>query len=98
MWKTKFTSQTLFIGLLFSRNAKKLTKVYYKLFYSVCKETSHKPLKVAAAKESFSSVYIIDTSSFDESFLFHVITGNIIFCRNLWLPRGMVQMPCCCVL
>ena len=26
------------------------TKVYYKLFYSISKEASHKPLKVAAAK------------------------------------------------
>ena len=34
------------------------TKVYYTLFHSVWKETSHKPLKVAAAKEVFpKSVY-----------------------------------------
>ena len=32
------------------------TKVSYKLFYSLRKETSHKPLKVAAAKKSFQSV------------------------------------------
>ena len=42
------------------------TKNYYKLFYSVRKETSHKPSKVAATKKSFSSVYIIDTTCFDE--------------------------------
>ena len=29
------------------------TKVYYKLFHSAEKETSHKPLKVAAIKEVF---------------------------------------------
>ena len=49
-------------------------KVYYKLCYSVWKETSHKPLKVAAATESFPNVYIIDTTFFDECFLFHMIT------------------------
>ena len=55
------------------------TKVSYKLFYSVSNEASHKPLKVAAAKMSFPSVFIIDTIRFDESFLFNVITGNSIF-------------------
>ena len=38
------------------------TKVYYNLCYSVWKETSHKPLKVAAAKKSSLNVYIIDTT------------------------------------
>ena len=74
------------------------TKVYYKLFYSVSKEASHKPLKVAAAKKSFPSVFIIDTTCFDECFLFHVITGNSIFYTNVSLPRGLVQPPCCCFL
>ena len=41
------------------------TKVYYKLFYSVRKEKSHKLLKVATAKNSFSSVYVIDTYCFN---------------------------------
>ena len=53
------------------------TKVYYKLCYSVWKETSHKPLKVA--KKSFQSVYIIDTTCFDECFLFYVTTGRHYF-------------------
>ena len=51
-------------------------KVCCKLFYPVWKETSHKHLKVAAAKKSFPSLYIIDTICFDECFLFHVITGR----------------------
>ena len=55
------------------------TKVYYNFFYSVRKETSHKPLKVASAKNSFSTVYIIDESFFDECFLFHVITERHYF-------------------
>ena len=85
MWKTKFSShQGYLFGLLFSRNA----KVYYKLFYSVWKEMSHKPLKVAAAKKYFSSLY---PTCFDECFLFHAITGRHYFYTNLSLPRGLVQ-------
>ena len=55
------------------------TKVYYKLFRSVWKETSYKPLKVGAAKKSFPSVYIIGKTCFEECFLFHVITGRDYF-------------------
>ena len=51
------------------------TKVHCKLFYSAWKETSHKSLKVAAAKKFFPSVYIIDKTCFDKCFLFHVMTG-----------------------
>ena len=47
--------------------------------YSVLKEASHKPLKVAAAKKSFPSKFIIDTTCFDELFSFHMITVNNIF-------------------
>ena len=54
-------------------------KAYYKLFYSIWKETSHKPLKVAAAKKYFPSVYITDTTCFNECFLFHMITGRHYF-------------------
>ena len=74
------------------------TKVYYKLCYSVSKETSHNPFKVAAAKKSFPSVFTIGTTCFDECFLSYVITRNSIFYTNLLLPRGLVQPPCCCVL
>ena len=55
-------------------------------FLFCLKQTSHKPLKVAAAKKSFRSMYIIDTAYFDECFLFHLITGNTIFYTNLLLP------------
>ena len=74
--KTKFSSHNQYLfGLLFSRNAKETRK----LCYSVWKETSHKPLKVAAAKKSFPSVYIIATTCFDECFLSHVITERHYF-------------------
>ena len=36
-------------------------------------------IEVVAAKKSFSSVYIIDTTCFDECFLFHMITGRHYF-------------------
>ena len=65
---------------------------------SVSKEASHKLLKVAAAKKHFPSVFIVDTTCFDEYFSFHVITANSIFYTYLSLPRGLVQPPCCYVL
>ena len=45
------------------------TKLFYTIFHSVWKETSHKPSKVAAAKNFFSSVYVIGTACFSECFL-----------------------------
>ena len=36
---------------------------------------SQKPLRAAAAKTFLPSACIIDTTCFDECFLFHVITG-----------------------
>ena len=70
-------------------------KVYYKNFYSVSKEASHKPLKVAAAKKYFPSVFIIDTTCFDECFLFYVITGNSIFIQIYHYPEAWVMMLQC---
>ena len=64
------------------------TKVYYKIFFSVSKEASHKPLKVAAAKKSFPNVFINDTICFDECFLFYVIIGNSIFTQIYRNPRS----------
>ena len=43
-----------------------------KIFYGASKERTHKPSKVAAAKNFFSSVYVIDTTCFVKYFLFHV--------------------------
>ena len=57
--------------------------ILIKVLYYVSKSTSHEPLKVAAAKMSFPSVFIIDATCFDESFSFHVITANNIFCTTL---------------
>ena len=65
------------------------TKVYYKLFQSVWKEASHKTLKVAAAEKSFPSVFIIDTTCFDECFLFYVITRNNIFLHKFIVTQRL---------
>ena len=72
------------------------TKVYFKLCYSVSKETSHKPLKVATAKKSFLSVYIIDTTCFDDCFLFHTITGRHYLVWQVYC--SLVKSSCCCFL
>ena len=56
IWKINFTSHKQYLLVLSSREMQRIrltqTKVYYKLVHYVWKETSHKPLKVAAAKES----------------------------------------------
>ena len=57
-------------------------KVYYKLFYSVWKEVSHKPLKVAAVKKSSPSMYITGKNCSNLCFLFHVITRRRYFLRK----------------
>ena len=49
---------------------------YHTFCYFVGKETTHKPLKVAAAKNFFFSGHVIAKTCFDECFLFHVITGR----------------------
>ena len=74
------------IYLVFSSRKRQIRliqiKVYYKRFYSVWKETSHKPLKVTTAKITFPNMYIIDRTCFDLRFLFHVINGRHYFLRK----------------
>ena len=52
------------------------TKVYFKFFYFVWKETAHEPSKVATGKNSFPTVYVNGTIFFNKCFLFHVISGR----------------------
>ena len=54
-------------------------KVGNSFFYSFWKVTTHKFSNAAAAKNVFSSAYVIGTTYFDECFLFHVITGRHYF-------------------
>ena len=92
--KTKSSSHNQYLfGFLFSRNAKKartdqsiLKTLLLCPSCFVWKGTSHKLLKVAAAKTFFQSVHIIDT------------TWYWLIYTNLSLTRGLVNPPCCCVL
>ena len=75
-----FTSSSYFVFLpLEMQKRLELTKAYHSFSYFVWKETIYKPLKVAAAKFLFSSVYVIGTTCFDECFLFYVISGRHYF-------------------
>ena len=74
------TSSIYFVFLpLEMQKRLKQTKVCHAFSYFVSKETTHKPLKVAAAKSLLSSVYIIGTTCFDECFSFYVITKRYYF-------------------
>ena len=74
------TSSIYFIFLpLEMQKRLKQTKVCHAFSYFVWKETTHKPLKVAAANILFSSVYVIGTTCFDECFSFSVITKRHYF-------------------
>ena len=60
--KIKFVShkQHFFVFLpLEMQKRLKQTKVYHTFCYFAWKETTHKPLKVASAKNLFSSVYVL---------------------------------------
>ena len=75
------------------------TKVYYKLFYCVRKETSHEPLKVAVSKKSFLSAYSIDTTCFDECFFLYVIPGRRRFLFKFIVTQrfdATAMLLCCC--
>ena len=67
------------------------TKVYHSFSHFVWKETTHKPLKVAATKTLFSSVYFIGTNSFDESFLLCLITGRHYFLWNFIVTLRLLK-------
>ena len=99
IWKTTFSSHNQYLfGLIFSRNLKR-TCAGQNMLYSVWKETSYKPLKVAAANKSFPSVYIIDTVCFDECFSFHVITGRHYFlCKFIVTQRFSETLMLLCSL
>ena len=95
-FSTGFTTAIIIIYLVFSSLEELMqTKVYFKLFYSVWKETSQKPLKVAAATTSFSGVCIIVKTCFDECFLFHIITGRHYFLYKFVTQRFGTAAKCC---
>ena len=73
-------SSIYFVSLpLETQKRLKQIKVYHTFSYFVWKETTQKPLKVAAAKTLFSSEHVIGTTCFDKYFLFYVVTGRHCF-------------------
>ena len=64
-------------------------------FYSLSKETTHKPLKVAATKNFSSSVHVVDTTCFDECFLSHLITESHCFFQKSVVTLRFLQLPYC---
>ena len=54
------------------------TKVYMS-FFTMSEKKNSQTFKIAAAKSFFSNVYVIDTTCFDECFLFHVSTRSYYF-------------------
>ena len=58
IWYYLYVWNSMFVADLF-------TKYATRFFYFVWKETTHKPLKVAAAKTLLSSVYVIGATCFD---------------------------------
>ena len=60
----------------------------------ILKRNVSRTFKSSSCKKSFPSINIINTTCFDECFLFLVITGRHYCYTNLLLNRGLVQLPC----
>ena len=90
------TSSIYFVFLpLEMQKRLKQTIVCHTFSYFVWNKTTHKPLKVAAAKSLFSSVYIIGTTCFDEYFSFYVVSKMITFSESsslLWYFLGAMLL------
>ena len=86
MYKSKFTfHKQWFFGLEMQRRQIK-TKICFKYFYSIKKETTHKHSNVASAKNYFFKVQAIGTTLFAERFFFfNLITGSHYFHKSLSL-------------
>ena len=71
----------------------------YTTFFLICiKKTTRKPSKVAAAKKFSPGVYVIDTTCFDERFLFHGIAGRHYFLYKFAVTFRFFQPQYCCFL
>ena len=76
-----FSSSIYFVFLpLKMQKRLKQTKLFHAFSYFFWKETTHKPLKVAASL--FSSVYVIGTTYFDEFIVVQRLCSP--FCSFLW--------------
>ena len=59
------------------------------------KKTTHKSLKVAAAKSLFSSVYVIGTTGLDACFSFYVIAKRHYLSWKFIVPLRLFWAPFC---
>ena len=59
------------------------------------KEAAHKP-KESDTKNLLSSVYVIETTCFDEWCLFHLITYKISFLQKFIVTMNFFQLPYFC--
>ena len=90
------TSSIYFVFLpLEMQKRLKQTKGCHAFSYFIWKETTHKPLKVAAAKRLFFSVYIIGTTCFDECFSFYMITKRHYFSWKFSVTLRLFWAPFC---
>ena len=92
MWKTKSSSHKhCLFGLLFSSNAKKIhtDRSILPIFLLCLKRNVSQTLKIRSFKKSFPSVYIMDTTCFDEYLLFRVITRRHSFLYKLVVTQRL---------
>ena len=89
----KFTSHKQYLfGHLFSIKVKEESyRPKYTSSLLICQKSS----KVAAGKNFFSIVYVIDATCFDEYFLFHVIPGKRYFFKKFVVTARFFQPPYC---
>ena len=74
----------------------KQIKVYHAFSHFVWKDTTHKPLKLPAARTLFFSVYVIATNCFSQCFLFCVIPERHCFSWKFIIASRLFQATCCC--
>ena len=74
------------------------TNVCHAFFHFVWKETTHKPLKVTAARTLFSGMYDIATTCFNECFLLYVIPDRCSFSWKFIVALRLFEVPCYCFL
>ena len=83
IWKTKSSSDKQYLLGHFWRNAIKTdTDQSIRHAFLVCLKRNISQTCKSSKSKSLSKLYITDKTWFDEYFLYHVITQDIIFCAN----------------
>ena len=76
MSEIKFTFHICLVASSLEMQRRFIKTKGLQVFFSFSKETTNEPSEVAAAKIFSSNVHVLDTTCFDECFLFHLITGS----------------------